>query len=247
MLVSVINSLDSSSVLEFLRCVSGLLLTQQKRAGWVTVSPEISIECSSEGGVLCVRSVSGEVGEMWSVGRMERVGQAILSLVATELKSSQLLGRFFLSCLTSVVAILCLDTSYSPPHPSVQEDMKLLSRSTEASTTSSTVLLDVERKMKGASGPEAYHRSLVLYLTAALSESFTDDVLEQSDTVQLLSVLSVAVKCHAHFVTSKHESSSSVDLLQIQPDLDRMLGGPITLSIAVGYLSAILGGAKKVC
>ena len=40
-------------------------------------------------------------------------------------------------------------------------------------------------------------------------------------------------------------TSSSSSPLNFQPDLDQMLGGPITLSIALGYLSAVLSGAKQ--
>ena len=97
---------------------------------------------------------------------------------------------------------------------------------------------------------ESYRRSLALYLMAALSEENTSHVLEQTDTTALLEILAVAVECHAHITSRTNESlsssSPSVSLLVVGPDLDHMLGGPITLSIALGYLSAILTGANQV-
>ena len=237
-------------MIEFLRHLAGLPPAPQGTIEWLSFSTGVNVEYSSEGGGLLVRSC--EMGEGWSVERMENMGHAILELTGTELKSSRLLGPFFLECVSHVAAVLCLDIDYQPQLASVQEEMKQISqvgvKSTKPSGTTSSLLLDIEKRMVEPTPAETYQRSLALYIIAAISESMTSEVLEQADIAKLLSVLSVVIECHAHLVTRKSDacSSSPVDLLMTQPDLDRMLGGPITLSIALGYLSAVLAGTRQV-
>ena len=212
------------------------------------------MECSSEeeeegrGRLRVVSGVSGEGGggRRWGVGRMESEGDAIVELVATVLKSNRLVGKFFTECLTFIAAVLCRDVGYQTGVASVQAEMKTqtplkrLSSTSPLTSSTSSALLDIER---GSNRPEVFHLSLALYLTASLSERWTSEVLEQADVSRLLDTLSVVVECHAHLVTKKKCKSSSLeDLLTIQSDLDHMLGGPISLSITLGYLSALLSG-----
>ena len=251
-LVCILSSLDSAAALDFLRHLAGMPPAAgsnvDQPVAWLSVSPSVAVQWLPEEGRFSVRCEgdSGEDGR-WSVGRMESVGQAILEFVGTEIKSGGLLGEFFLECLTRVAAILCFDVNYEPQLLSVRKEMKSLAlpETAKKSKDASPALLAVEQKMSSPTLREAFHRSLVLYLTAALSENMTAAVLEQTDVAQLLEVLSVVVGCHAHIVTSKQGSSSSpLNLLVVQPDLGELLGGPITLSIGLGYLSAILGAAE---
>ena len=216
------------------------------------VSPELTLKFSSDG-VLCVGSVNS--AEVWSAERMEREARAVLEMVGRVLSTSGLTGQLFLECLTCVAACLCRDVGYQPQSPRIRLEMKTLSVSlspgqpTRSNSSASSVLLDIERSSGELSQSELYHRSLALYLTAALSEERTSDILEDVDKRTLLDILAVVVECHAHFVKTKHKSSSAsspVNLLVVQPGLDSVLGGPITLSIALGYLSAILTGANQV-
>ena len=180
---------------------------------------------------------------------MERDGKAILELLGKLFKSSHLIGQFFLECLTRVAAILCRDVDHLPTVPRVKQEMKTLSSlQGQLNQSASSVLLDIERDTHQLSQAESYHRSLALYLTAVLSEERTSDVIEQADQETLLQVLAVVIECHAHLVTRKKKtlSDSPVDLLLVQPDLQSVLGGSITLSVALGYLSAILTAANKV-
>lgn len=250
LLINVINSMDSNSVILFLRHMAGMPPLSEGMVEWTSVSPFVSIEWpSEEGKVLRVRCVSDGEGR-WSVEKMESLGRAIMELVGTEIKSHQLLGKFFVECLTCVTATLCLDVDHRSSLPSIQREMKKMKATRKASDGASSVLLDVEERMATPTPAEAFQHSLWLYLTAALSENKTSEVLEQTDISQLLSILSVVVECHAHLVTRKSDncssSSSPPNLLVIQPNLDQILGGPITLSIALGYLSALLGGARQV-
>lgn len=126
---------------------------------------------------------------------------------------------------------------------------------------SSSLLLECEELNRGLSHTQAYRTMLVLYVTAALCEHMTDDVLQSiSDVSLLLQTISTVVSCHAHFVSLEKASRVGVDrssrgsggqafLLTTGgavADLEVLPGGSITLSIVFGLLSAILGGDRKV-
>ena len=244
--LAIFNSLGSVDKIQFLRHLAAMPLSSAGGVKWIAVSPEVSLSYPAEERGLSV----GRVG-VGSVERMEKDGGAIVELLGTTLAPSQLIGGFFTECLTCVVAILCMDIGYQAQssrikteiksHLSVQVDPKL------SNSSASSVLLDIEKETGERKQAELYRRSLALYLTAALSEERTSTVLQQTDTTELLEILAVAVECHSHTVTRKNKTlSSSVNLLVVQPDLDSMLGGSISLSIALGYLSAILAGADQV-
>ena len=251
-LVTIINSLDSMDKVQFLRHVAGMPPSTAGGVKWMTVSPQVTLTYPSEERGL--RVGVGEKGEVWSVERMERDGRAIMDLVGAVLRSCQLIGPFFMECLTCVVAILCTDLGYQTQVSRIKTEIKSRSSVEEhpksSETSASSVLLDVERRSGEVTREESYRRSLALYLAAALSEESTSHVVEQTDTTALLEILAVAVECHAHIASRTNETlsslSPSVSLLVVGPDLDHMLGGPITLSVALGYLSAILTGANQV-
>ena len=245
-----VNSLESADKIWFLRHLAGMpRVRSDGGVEWIPVSPEVSFECLSEEGGLCVGRVEGGEREMWSAERMEKEGRAILELVGTLL--SRLTGPLFLECLTCAVAILCQDLGYQTQLSRVRTEMKAHSllrnpQKKPSKLSASSALLDVEKETRELTRAELYRRSLALYLTAALSEEKTSDILEQVERRALLEVLGVALECHAHIVTRKSEKFSSLGLLVVQPDLEQVLGGPITLSISLGYLSAILTGANQV-
>ena len=269
-LLSVLSPLDPAAVTSFLRHLAGFPTTQStdQLVEWVAMAPGIAVQWSQGGGGLCLRTVGkeeeeeeeeegggdgeqkivGAVGERWSVERMESVGQAIVELFVVELKSRGLVGRFFIECLTHVAAVISKDVGFQPETQSVKEEMEalLVRPGAERSDGASSALLTVEQNMTTPTRREAFRRSLALYLTASLSENVSSDILEQANLPRLFEVLSVVMECHAHLTTSGDGSSSPLQLLVAQPDLDRVLGGPISLSIALGYLTAVLGGGKKV-
>ena len=266
-LLSVLSPLDPSAVTSFLRHLAGFPATQStdQLVEWVAMAPSVAVQWAQGGGGLSLRAVGKEekeegeegdveggggqkvVGQRWSVERMESVGQAIMELLVAELKSRGLVGRFFIECLTHVAAIISKDVGFQPETQSVKEEMEalLMRPGAERSDGASSALLTVEQNMTTPTQREAFRRSLALYLTATLSENVSSDILEQANLPHLFEVLSVVVECHAHLTTSGN-GSSPLQLLVAQPDLDRVLGGPISLSIALGYLTAVLGRGKKV-
>ena len=113
--------------------------------------------------------------------------------------------------------------------------------------STSSILLECESKLP-PSCSEAYSNSLVLYITASICESLSSSLLEQTELPDLLSTLFVVISCHAHCVTRSEKRTTKADsmLVNEESQLDEILGGPITLSIAFGLLSAIMGGAIEV-
>ena len=225
---------------------------------WLSLAPRIAIKCGGENGKLIVRVIEEEeeeeekdernrevVGGIWSVEVMESVGHGILTLLK-ELKSTGIAGQFFIECLSRVAAISCQDIGYQPRTPLLgQEDyLQPYSPRSEASNGASSVLLDIEQNIKTATQQEAYNRSLALYLTASLSENMNSIILEQASITELLKVLSVILECHTRLSSTQSSSSPSspAQLLVVQPGTETLLGGYISLSIALGYLSAILTG-----
>ena len=246
-ITALLNSVESSTIIHLLRHLCGMPFSAQSTVEWVKFSSDITIEVSSEEYAIVNLS-----RENWGVERMESTGEAILEFLGTLLKSKKLIGKFFIECFRFVIAVLCNDVGYQTQVSSVQAEIRMQrpEKTTPTSSSStSSALLDLEHKQCNLSQAEAFHRSMALYLTASLLENNTSEVLEQADTAELLDILSVAIDCHAHHVTRKKcdtSSSSLNSLLLVEPDLDHMLGEPITLSIALGYLSALLGGAMQV-
>lgn len=124
---------------------------------------------------------------------------------------------------------------------SVGNSMTSLSLDTQST---SSILLECESKLP-PSRSEAYSNSLVLYITASICESLSSSLLEQTELPDLLSALATVISCHAHFVTRPDKKTDTL-LFDEESSLDDILGGPITLSIAFGLLSTIMGGVIEV-
>ena len=244
----------------FLKQLAGFPVAGREGGGrkWLSLAPRVAIKCGGEKGELIARVIEegieeeeGEerereevVGGIWSVEVMESVGQGILTLLKEELKFTGIVGQFFIECLSRVAAISCQDIGYQPHTPLLgqKDHLQPSSPRKEASNGASSDLLDIEQNMKTPTQQEAYNRSLALYLTASLSENMNSIILELASITQLLGVLSVILECHTrlHCTQSSSPPSSPVQLLVMQPDTETLLGGSISLSIALGYLSAIL-------
>ncbi|CAI8007257.1 Transport and Golgi organization protein 6 homolog [Geodia barretti] len=176
-----------------------------------------------------------------------------LTLVGAVLCSSQLIGPFFMECLTCVVAILCTDLGYQTQVSRIRTEIKSRSSVEEhpksSETSASSVLLDVERR----SG-EVTREEIVPPFPGPLPRGSSVRGEHQprrgadrhhgtpGDTSSSRGVpLPHRTKNKRVFVFV----ISICQLLVVGPDLNHMLGGPITLSIALGYLSAILTGANQ--
>lgn len=206
-----------------------------------TLSSSLILKCSDSTNELSLVHQNEESTQ--DVHQMERVGSCVLDLFKSNADVANQLGTFFLQCLEHLAEELCKTTNYKSVKDLNVSQVTVAGREEKKNPKSSSVLLDCEQD----SHLEAYNNALVLYITAALCEHVTEDVLKSADLHTLLTTISTVVGCHAHFCSNTLTKQHGSSILQITgPSLEELLGGPITLNIAFGLLSAILGGAREV-
>ena len=177
--------------------------------------------------------------ERQSAEEMERVGCGVVTLLTSELKQDGLVGSFFLLCLRHLSSILAQQTRTPERQESSVSPTERRETAPTSSSTASTLLVCEARLPPSLA--EAFSNSLVLYITAALCEEHSSTVIEQVCLPDLLTCLASLVASHARYC----EGMGKVVLRRDSPD--EVLGGPITLSVAFGLLSALLSGAVQVC
>lgn len=176
-------------------------------------------------------AVCNESG-LLEVDKMEGAACHAVSLLRSELRSLKLAGELCLVCLSSIERVL---------HKAVHKPGKgaFISRPAGegGERAASSVLLELEE--------DSTAHVPLLFLIAALCEHLTMEVIEQADIHQMLEKLLKIVTVYADFVGSAG-SNQEQGLLLLQPDLDSLPGSAIPLSISMGLLSSIMGGARKV-
>ena len=236
---------------------------------FVLLSPEISLSVS-EPSKLTIQRVGPEDQLIHSIDHMETVTACTLDLLKTELKSSFIPAHLFLSALEHLARVLCTTVGLLAPSTSksaTQDDTDApnvsgvareatmpLQRSdpTSAGAVTSSALLECERRGSMTNLSEGYGDTSVLYLAAALCELMSADILEKINLPALFEVLSRVIDCHASLCPSQEGVAKEgvvglpLILQPSQSDCCELLGGPVTLSMALGLLSAVLGGARQV-
>ena len=252
LLVRLLKLLDTvTDVLSFLKFIMCVPFDCERKAGFKAVHSSIALQCNKDG-ELTVKCLSEEgTLESQDTERMESVANCVIQLVETDLKFNCLPGLFFTECLQHIAVVLCRSTGHSASDTSlsskVERERSIQSNPMhQKSDDSSSTLLELEQVLEIPVHTEAYSNALVLYLTAALCEHMGDTVLQQSQLHDLIKVMSVIVNCHAQFVSEEPSRTSDILLVTAGPDLEKLLGGSVTLSIVFGLLSAILGGAREV-
>ena len=178
---------------------------------------------------------------------MEGRASHLVRLLRSDLKQSKLTGKLCLMCLSYIEGVLH-KAVYKPsvrggpggsgPSGSGPSGSGPGGSSVPSIGGTSSALLDLE------GGDTSTDHLPVLFLVASLCEHMTVEVIEQVDLRQMLEVLLLVVTAYADFVGT--DSSRSQGLLVVQPDLDTLPGSVIPLSIAIGLLSSVAGGAQKV-
>ena len=249
--MKLLKSLDTVTVLAFLKFIACMPSNCEHEAGFKAVHSSVALQCNKNGD-LTVKCLSEE-GRLKSqdTERMESVANSVISLVETDLKYNCIPGLFFTECLQHIAVTLCRSTGHNASNTSLSSKVKkegnIQSRQMhQKSDDSCSTLLELEQVLEVPVHTEAYSNALVLYLIAALCEHMGDTVLQQSQLHDLVEVMSVIVNCHARFVSKEPSQKSDILLVTAGPDLEKLLGGSITLSIVFGLLSAILGGARQV-
>eukprot|EP00731_Ephydatia_muelleri_P038312 Em0714g7a len=229
-----ISTVDSDATLKYL--MSFATASEQGTAELKWVSPCWTLSRGSGPGKLLEVSTTlcNEDG-LQEVDKMEGRASHVVSLLKSELKANRLAGKLCLMCLGNMERVLH-KAIYKPDRGS---DLSgLMGRESERI---SSVLLDLE-----GGDPTSEHMT-ALFLVASLCEHMAMEVMEQADIRQMLEVLLLIVTAYRDFVGSNSSSSSQVQgLLHILPDLDSLPGSVIPLSITIGLLSSIMGGARKV-
>ena len=246
-LLSKLLSLGESLVVELLQTVSGVT-SLSDRQYFKTLHPSLALKIAdgeNEPSLMVHQRKVSEVNTH-DVDEMERIGNCVLEMLKSNADIASVVSVFFLQCLEHISKELCKTTNYKSGN-AVNESQQAAAGSEEnTGTKSSSLLLHFEQNIDH-SQEEAYTSALVLYITAALCEQMSDDVLKQVELPVLLSTISTIVGCHAQFAERLLNGQDQTSILQITgPSLESLLGGPITLSIAFGLLSAILGGAREV-
>lgn len=187
-----------------------------------------------------------EVLESKNVEEMEKVGSGLVALLNVELREVKIVGRFFVACLEYLTAIILQQTNNTscagvkecaPKTVSSDQsnDLHTLPRTNSA-------LLDCEVVLP-PSHTESYYSSLVLFVTASICEDLSSTLLQEVSLPDLLASITSLVLCHASYCKDRDIK----DCLKVLANEDiEILGGPITLSIVFGLLSAVLSGAVEV-
>ncbi len=245
-LCQVLRAANTCELLAFLCFVSGFQPPQTEAQQTLYKRPNICIQYSAIGTLTARTLTEEEVLRRRNAEEMERMGTGIVALLNSELKQDNIIGAFFLVCLQHLTSIILHQTGYTC---SITEDtLKPVSYSDQqqddvpAPSERSSALLDCEAKLP-LSQTEAYTSSLVLYITASICEELSSTLLQQVSLPDLLSSISALVSCHASFCEVIN-GKNHVKI--VASEEHEILGGPITLGIVFGLLSAILSGIVAV-
>ena len=240
-----LKTLDTVTVLAFLKFITCMLAEQECEARFKPVCLGIALQYDGKDGSLTLEHLREEGRlESYNTGRMESVANCIVTLVESDLNSDQIPGLFFTECLQHIAVVLCKSAGHDASYTSLTGRTDG-SQKHHTHDGSNSTLLELEQVLEVPTHTEAYSHTLVLYLIAALCERMSNEVLQQSQLHNLIEVISVIVNCHARFISEPGQNSDKL-LVATEPNLEKLLGGSITLSIVFGLLSAILGGAREV-
>ncbi len=243
---------DAATILEVLKFVVRISLytpPDEERQKFRKLLPILSLHSDESSAPVLTSLESGSSEE--GVETMESITGCVLEILRTDLQDSSVPSQLFLECLQRIATELCRASGYDAAGTCVGRAMGERKRNSAlkkpASTGNSSALLDLEEKLERSTSAESFSNTLALYLTASLCEHMSEAVLERVELPVLLEVISVITQCHACFVSRPHQPPGCTVTLQVVvPDLERLLGGSITLTIVFGLLSAILGGAREV-
>lgn len=228
-LVKVLNSVTRSEIVSFLCCVCNI--PKQSTITFRTLNSDLMLSSTGSPSKLTIAHKS----ESEELDLMESIGQHVIQLLQSDLNSDGLVGSFFIECLNHLASILCQDAKV---------DKQVSSESNlSPSSVSSSALLECENNMP-RSDSEVIHVASTLYITAALCEHMSEQVIKEMDLPSFLETCRIIMRCHAKFL----DSTSGRGVVQIleSADAKEIIGGPVTLNIVLGMLSAILGENREV-
>lgn len=180
---------------------------------------------------------------------MESTSGCVVTLLKSSLDSDpELAGEFFMHCLKHLAAALSDpshahtgDSSHAHTGDSSHSHTGDSSHTHTGDALSSPLLLECESTIP-LSCAEVTSRAAILHTTAALCEHMGDHVIHHSHLPSLLGACADIIACHAHAL----EAGQEVGLEVKREYEEEMMGGPVSLNIVFGLLSAVMAGVRKV-
>ena len=226
----VLSAVSDDEVIQFLCAICRI--PRETSHKFKLLDESLFFSCAGDHSKLAMTQ-SAKAQEMDTI---EASGHCVIKLLQTSLGSRNIIGLFFNDCLMQLATILSADAKL--------DYLSDRSKSLDSCLPSSSALLECESAMPKSSS-ELLSDAGTLYITAALCENCSDVVLHESNVPSMLEACKTIIKCHATTV-SRHGNTSEVRLIPGQSSCVELTGGPVTLSICFGLVSAILGGAKTV-
>lgn len=178
---------------------------------------------------------------------MESTSRCVIMLLKSVLDSDPgLVGEFFIHCLKHLVAALSspghAHSSHAHTGASSHAHTGTSSHTHTGDVSLSSLLLECENTLP-MSRAEVTNRAAILHTTAALCEHMGDHVIHHAHLPSLLEACADIITCHAHILGEGQEEVR----LEVKREYDEeMMGGPVSLNIVFGLLSAVMAGARKV-
>ena len=234
LMVGMLKPADTAIQMAFFDKLLHLQAGSSSTVQWLELSVRVKLSYSA-GGMLMLETVAQPMSQPASE-RMEEVGSCILDLLRTDMKSCRLLGPLFVKCLQQLVSTLTHQSSgltYS-------EDASVVGK---VNSSTSSALLELENN---GTGPMAsLSDAMALYTAAAICENMGNDLVEQVDRFSLLDAISSIISCHAS-ISSLQADVKVLPSYTMRVGPETLTGGTLTLSIALGLMSALLAGNKPV-
>lgn len=186
----------------------------------------------------------------------------MIRLLQTDLNSDGVAGTFFTECLNHLAGLVSQNTKEGQKGDSNSDDQEnakarhysnlkdlTLSKADDSklsdnSQASSSVLLECEGLMP-ISLSELTDVASTLFITAALCEYMSEEVIEQAHLPSLLGACATILNSHARVLRAREEMGG-VSVLQDDVGGEELVGGSVSLNLVFGLLSAVLSGARRV-
>ncbi len=165
--------------------------------------------------------------------QVEELGESLIEILLEYSKASktELFRSVFMKCIDHLASLLCKDNGTIEESNQFDGDCTITSN-----VNQSNVLLKFENENHSLSS------AIVLYLVAGICERMGDKIITEVDNLTLFNSLSTIIKCHA---VSSAKTQQEVIITKERENTE-LVGGHVTLSIALGLMSAFMSANEKV-
>ena len=232
MLDKVLKAKSTAEIVRFLCFVCGIPCKEPSY--FQTIHHGMQLLSAGQPPTLHIKQSLGVQDDALELEAMELNGQYVIKLLQTVLNVEEsILGTFFMRCLNHLADILSAkDLSQGVHH---------------TETDSSSVLLECEPLLPLSSHERISHTS-ALYVTAALCEHLSAEVISQVHLPSLLSACGQILTHHCKVLQGREGGRREGLLLTPCRSTyeEEVVGGTVSLSLVFGLLSAVMAGAREV-